>query len=76
MTDTLPPNYSHATRTVSDVADNLKSARRSGGLLAKTTSGLIQRGEAYMDGSRILMQECLPLMNPDDNRTVKTVYNE
>ena len=71
-----PPDYSQIPKTISDVADNLIGARRVGGLLRRFADGQRQRGEAFMDGSRILIQQCRPLMNLDDRDHVDAVYNE
>ena len=73
MTDYVRPNIS---RTFADVAHNLKITRRSGGLWRNFDSGkLIERSEAYMNGSRTLYEMYRPLMEPSDESNVVTTYN-
>ena len=55
-------DLAHVTALVSDLADKLQRGRLSGGIRSKFTEGQIQNGEAYMDGLRILLQICGPLM--------------
>ena len=73
----VPPNYAQMTRTVAEVADNLNNARHLGSFLGNWTSGKKQkRGEAYVDGSRILYEQCSPLMEPMDRADVLAKYNQ
>ncbi|KAH8989691.1 hypothetical protein EDB92DRAFT_1867046 [Lactarius akahatsu] len=74
MTDYLPPNYAQMVRTVADVANNINQPPRFGVLRRNLTNGQMQRGETYMDGSRILYQECRPLIKPNDLGVVRAKY--
>ncbi|KAN0140583.1 hypothetical protein V8E53_001792 [Lactarius tabidus] len=68
----VPP---HINRIVAEVAHTLKKDRHLGGLWRNWTSEKIrERGEAYLDGSRILIDECHPWMPPIDKDDVITKY--
>ncbi|KAH9168181.1 hypothetical protein EDB89DRAFT_1629378 [Lactarius sanguifluus] len=74
MTDYLPSNY---TKTITDVADYIDRGRRSGGLWRSFTSQqIIRRGEAYMGGSRTLLDQYHPVMDPGDERISRVAYNQ
>lgn len=80
MTDHFPPNYTH-TQTVSDViagvAERLNRDRRERGFRKSLTAeGKIERGEAYKNETRTLMQHCRPLMQVGERKKVTTVYNQ
>lgn len=80
MTECVPPqvfpNHTKMTRTVAEVADNLDKARNPGGLLGNWSSGKIKkRGEAYMDGSRMLYEEYGAMMQPIHNANVAHQIN-
>ena len=68
------PDYAHIAAVVSDVADNVRRGRHSGGIRSKFTSGQIQQGDAYMDALRLLLQHCGPLMNRDDESKIQIAY--
>lgn len=71
----VPPNYTRMAKTVAEVADNLEKARYFAGLWRNWTSEKIKkRGEAYMNGSRRLIEQCGPLMKPDDKDTAVAKY--
>ncbi|KAN0140578.1 hypothetical protein V8E53_001787 [Lactarius tabidus] len=80
MTDHFPLNYTHNAHTVSDViasvADALNRDRVSRGLLSNFTEGKIERGEAYMNGTRTLILHCRPLMQAREQKNVRTTYNQ
>jgi hypothetical protein len=80
MTDYFPPNYTHNAHTVSDViasvADTLNRDRVSRGFRRIFTEGTIERGEAYMNGTRTLIQHCRPLMQAREQKNVRTTYNQ
>lgn len=76
MSPQVPPNYADMTKTVAEVAHTLNKGRHIGGLLRNFSRGKIQqRSEAYMDGSRILIEQCRSLMDPDDEDNVLVTYN-
>lgn len=73
MSNNLLPNRTQASKTISEVTESLNRSRL--GLRRRfTIGGLIQRGEAYTDGSRILLHECRPLMNKADETVVLDWY--
>ncbi|KAH9033890.1 hypothetical protein EDB85DRAFT_1949377 [Lactarius pseudohatsudake] len=75
MTD-YPHNYAEITLKVSDVTNSLNRARRFGVLWRDFTGRkIIGRGEAYMEGARLLILLCRPLMSPDDRDDVRVKYN-
>jgi hypothetical protein len=73
MSNNLPPNHRQASITLSEVAESIDRSRLSF-RRRFTINGQIQRGEAYMDGSRILIHECRPLMNKRDEVVVLTQF--
>ena len=76
MSPQVPPNYAEMTKTAAEVAHTLNKDRHIGGLRRHFSSGKIQqRGEAYMDGSRILIEQCRLLMDPDDEDNVLARYD-
>ena len=77
MTDFLLPDYTQIPKTVSDVADNLNRGRRVGGLWRNFANGQkqLERGFAYMDASRVTIQQCRPLMDSEDRQNIDAVYN-
>jgi hypothetical protein len=71
----VPPNHAQINMIVAGVAHNLKKDRHLGGVWRNVTSKKIQeRGEAYMDASRILINNCHPMMHPNDQVIVTTRY--
>ena len=70
------PDYAHIAAVVSDVADNVQRGCHSGGIWSNFTSGQIQQGDVYMDGLRLLLQHCGPLMNRDDELKIQKVFYE
>jgi hypothetical protein len=80
MTDYLPSNHPHNAHTASDVianvADDLNRDRHSRGIRRIFTEGKIERGEAYMNGTRTLLRHCRPLMQVHAQKNVRTTYDE
>ena len=75
MSDHPPLDYDQINRIIFEVADNLKRTGRLGGLWRKLPGGRIERGEAYLNGSRTLILHCWPLMNRSDHDNSQTAYN-
>lgn len=72
----VPPNYTQMTKAVAEVANDLDNGRHFGGLWRNWASGKLQkRGEAYMDGSRILYEQCGSLMALDDKIAFLSKYD-
>lgn len=82
MADYVPlqvsPNHAQVNqinKTVAEVARNLKKDRHLGGLWKNWTCETIrERGEAYIDGSRRVFDECQPWMPPNDRKVAKAKF--
>ena len=71
MPPQVPPNYTEMAKTVAKVARDLKKDHRFSDLWRNLSGGKIQeRCEEYLNGSRILYEECRSLMDPGDEDTV------
>ncbi|KAN0128084.1 hypothetical protein V8E53_014121 [Lactarius tabidus] len=76
MSDYFLPNYSQIAGAVSEVADNLDRTRDAGLLRRNLPSAQIERGDALMNGSRVLYSHCFELMDEVDQENFRTSYNE
>jgi hypothetical protein len=75
MSDYTPPSHTQSSRLASSIADNLDKSRLSNPFQRRfTIDGQIRRGEAYLDGSRILIEEYRPLMDNGDKGIVRDTY--
>lgn len=79
MSNYVPPqaphNHTQINRTVAEVAHTLKKDRHLGGLWRNVDSEKIrERGEAYLDASCILIENCHQMMPPNDKDIVITRF--
>ena len=75
MTDSPPLTYDQINTLIYEATNNLRRTGRLGGLWRKLPSGRIQRGDAYLNESRILILHCRRLMEPEHYDTSQAAYN-